>query len=169
MNSTGNISTFAGEGNKIPQCDPETGKILNDNISLAVGDVIKVALSATGEISAIGKMYDSESKTGTLLNPTYWYANKRFVYASVYDVDDNAISYVVGKDIVSDNVATELNVVGLNSDKAVLVKQGRNGKVVEYGSLSEVIGYKEATDKYSKAIFAGAYGETSLMVFYLND
>lgn len=107
MNSSGNVSTFVGEDVAVPQCDPDTGKIINQKVELNVGDVIKVALGATGEISAVGKMYDSVTKTGTLLNPTYWYANKRFVYASVYDVDDNVVSYVVGKDIVTEPAASE--------------------------------------------------------------
>ena len=169
MNSSGNVSTFVGEDVAVPQCDPDTGKIINQKVELNVGDVIKVALGATGEINAVGKMYDSVTKTGTLLNPTYWYANKRFVYASVYDVDDNVVSYVVGKDIVTEPAASELHLASLNGTKAVIVKNGREGKVVEYSSLSEVVGYKENSAKYSRGVLAGAYGETSLMVFYLND
>ena len=74
---------------------------------------------------------------------------------------------MIGKDITSDNVSNELNVASLNSTKAFIVKSGMNGKVLEQGSVSEAVGYKEDTQKYSKVVLAGAYGEVSLVVVYL--
>ena len=166
MNSSGSVLTFSKEGSDIPQYKLN-GTKLNDKISLAVGDVVKIALDTNGDINGICKMYDSEAKTGQMQNETYWYADKRCVYGSIYDIDDNVISYVIGKDITSDNVSNELNVASLNSTKAFIVKSGMNGKVLEQGSVSEAVGYKEDTQKYSKVVLAGAYGEVSLVVVYL--
>ncbi|GEM_PF-4703210 len=170
MSGSGSITTFVGEDEIIPLCDTETGKIKDNDANVSVGDIIKVALNNSGELSAIGKAYDYVNKTGTLVNPTYWYTSNRFVYSSVYDIDDDAVAYVVGKEIADESsLNNSLQVVGLGKTSAVIVKQGRSIPTVEYGNISQVIGYKEDSSRYSTMILSGGHGEPSFVVFYLKE
>lgn len=170
MNSGGSVIEFVGSGTAIPQCDVETGKIINNDVSVSAGDVVKVALDNFGEISAIAKAYDCETKTGISINPSYWYGSKRFVAASVYDIDEDAVSYILGDTIDSStNISAALQLVGLGKTKAVIVKPKGSTSEVFYGEVSDAIGYKDSKSGYSRFILSGAYGEASFVVFYLQE
>ncbi|MDD6710534.1 MAG: hypothetical protein PUE27_00365 [Sharpea porci] len=171
MKNDGSVSTFYGEDTEIIECNPETGNKVNDSVEVNVGDVVKIALNPAGEVNAVAKCYDSKNKTGTMLNPTYWYTGERFVYGSVYDLDNRSVAYVTGSEINPyTDFRNNLHLVGLTAQQAVIVKPGRKNKqIVEYGTIDSVIGYKESQEIYSRMALAGGYGEVSLLVFYLNE
>ncbi len=171
MKNDGSVTEFYGEDEEIMECHPESGEKIRDNAEINVGDVIKIALNAAGEINAVGKFYDCNAGKGSMNNVTYWYTGNRFVYGCVYDIDTRSLAYVTGTSITpSMNFQTSLNLQGLLSAKAVMIKPGRNAeKIVEYGTIGEVVSYKENPELYSKMVLAGGYGEQSLLAFYLHE